>query len=345
MKKLISLSLFVILPIVLFAHQDKYYKYEYNNVTVRFKTGFKFEEIENAKIIGQYVDYYLQSIDYKKPVFLNFIHNYVRDTKNEYFVNYGKGELELTGINTFTTEDSTYSKYFEHTIPSIDKKHKLNLHQFGYRFSVRKSLELIHYAIKNSEELIANTVIDSLKIDSSKQYYKSESLSQELITQQFIKANSKISSILNRKVYKDKDSTNIKNTIHYSYYSQNNKYVIFSTINNQELIIDTVNQIYHVPKFYNPYQGSVFFLEKNSFRFYQPKDYSSKSFIKSKIHKVPIDISDFVIGISFTYFCNDIFLFHYINSFSHFNLEPFIYAADSDILITDFKDYLEKHKK
>ena len=42
------------LPLLCYSHEDAYHLVEYGNVTVRFKTGHYYEEVENAKIIGQY---------------------------------------------------------------------------------------------------------------------------------------------------------------------------------------------------------------------------------------------------------------------------------------------------
>jgi len=99
MKKLTTIIL-TFIPIIMWAHQDRYYTYEYDNVTVRFKTGFFFEEINNAKIIGQYAAFLSDSMDYDKPILLDFIHDYGHSYQGKTFsfLGYGSEKYDLVSF-------------------------------------------------------------------------------------------------------------------------------------------------------------------------------------------------------------------------------------------------------
>jgi hypothetical protein len=75
------------------AHQDFYVTKTFGKVTVTFKTGHRYEEINNAFFIGQYCDAYLSKYTKNdQDVLLYFDHFYVDKCVPNFFVNYSKGE-------------------------------------------------------------------------------------------------------------------------------------------------------------------------------------------------------------------------------------------------------------
>jgi hypothetical protein len=193
MKKLTSIIL-ALVPFILWAHQDRYFTYEYDNVTVRFKTGNLFEEINNAMIIGQYAAQLSDSLDYHKPILLDFIHDYgyTYQGKTFSFLNYGSEKFDHVSyfkqhaVKKNTRVMVSYTDSIERkdeiivdviTIPSVNRQRTIVLRQFGFDFDITHSLNLLHYAIthnrnlKNNQVLIPCQVTRETCIMNSKPYH------------------------------------------------------------------------------------------------------------------------------------------------------------------------------
>lgn len=83
----------------IYAHQDFYTIKDYGNVKVRVQTGYNYEEINRALIIGQLAEELTKELEYKRPFFLDFIHNYMTDNeKASYFISFDNGTFLDNGI-------------------------------------------------------------------------------------------------------------------------------------------------------------------------------------------------------------------------------------------------------
>lgn len=147
MKKLTTIIL-TLLPIIIWAHQDRYYTYEYDNVTVRFKTGFFFEEINNAKIIGQYAALLSDSMNYDKPILLDFIHDYGYSYQGKTFSFLNIGSQKYDWISYFMQDSKEI-----YTIPAENRQQTIVIRQFGFHFDLTQTMNLLYHAITNKREV------------------------------------------------------------------------------------------------------------------------------------------------------------------------------------------------
>ncbi len=86
LKRMLFLILLLIKPYSVLAHQDSEYIYTFHNVTVRVTSSYLNEEINNAKIIGKYASILSKKLQYKKPIILDFIHDYGNTYNGKYIV-------------------------------------------------------------------------------------------------------------------------------------------------------------------------------------------------------------------------------------------------------------------
>ena len=172
MKKLIFLAL-IILPLTSWGHSDRDYIYQYENVTVRFRTGSLFEEIQNAKIIGQYAALLCKKRSYDKPVFLDFIHDYGHyyRGKNHSFITIGSGSydwisfyqpeydsiMDQTVYQSIPLSDTiNNSKNIEREITEmkpVKAGEKIIVRQFGFHFTIDLILRVITLVSSVSKSL------------------------------------------------------------------------------------------------------------------------------------------------------------------------------------------------
>lgn len=364
MKKLTTIIL-IILPLMIWAHQDKYYIYEYNNVTLRFKTGFFFEEINNAKIIGKYAALLCDSMDYHKPILLDFIHDYghTYQGKTFSFLNVGSEEYELVSYyeqryDSLLDENVfhmvPYSDSIENTenvekevyaVPRISKHKKIVIRQFGFHFDITQSMNLVYYAITNKARVKTESRTDILSSYLRNMYYKLETLPSSLVDSIKSTTTTFVQSILQTKVYREVDSVD-RHRLYYSYYSKNGQLHIFGGIHDKEIVLDTIEQIYSFnPREYMP-EGLFVFETPNSFRKYELStlfsDYEGK---RSKRHNIPLDPYEYIVFITIEWLGDDIYFINYNHSFMMSPFKRFPYLANDDVLIGDFESYINSHRK
>ncbi len=261
MKKL-TIIILTFLPILTWAHQDRYYTYEYENVTVRFKTGFFFEEINNAKIIGQYATALSDSLGYEKPILLDFIHDYGHSYKgNSYsFLSIGSEEYEIVsynvlkydsllgenvyhGVPTDSVEFINNVEKDAYSVPGFNKKKSIVIRQFAYHFDIRETLNLLLYTLTNQSNVRENLRPDTLSSYLMNMYYSFESVPNSMVDSLKSTKMQLVESVLNAKVYCEVDSIN-RSRLYYSYFAQNGKYQIFASLHDKEILLDTLAQVY-----------------------------------------------------------------------------------------------------
>jgi hypothetical protein len=206
------------------AHQEFYVTKTFGKVTIRFHTGFHYEEIKNAFIIGQYCNLYLkQYTKNTQEVLLDFHHDYTEDFTPNYFVNYGKGDW----ISFHSNGSYKYEPEF--------KKDGIIIKQFAREFDIQETLKLLEYSvnfienIKKQQKSIKfllgfgrGVEINSIDTNTTKQIIKGV-LSENL------------KKILATKIPRT-DNKNVVN-----YYAYNNEFTIFKG----ETAIKTFKKIKH----------------------------------------------------------------------------------------------------
>ena len=360
MKKLTTIIL-TFIPIIMWAHQDRYYTYEYDNVTVRFKTGFFFEEINNAKIIGQYAAFLSDSMDYDKPILLDFIHDYGHSYQGKTFsfLGYGSQKYDLV---SFYIQDSIKDNLYHmvplsdsvesiqnveketHSVPEENRQQSIVIRQFGFHFDVTQTINLLYHAITNKSEVKKLSSADTLSSYLGNMYYSFKSIPRNRIDS--IKSSKMIfvENILKTKVYCEVDSIN-RNRLYYSYFSQNGTYQIFASMHDKEILLDTLEQVYS----FNPWEympEALFVFETpNQMMSYSVVTFMDNKVERSKEHRIEIDPYEYLRSINIDWLGGDIYIIDYSNGFGRTPVKRLIYLKNDDVVIDDFKDYINSHRK
>lgn len=215
-----------------FAHQDFWTSVDYGNVKVRVKTGFDYEEINKAFIIGQLAEKLSKDLNYTDPIFLDFKHHYTGDCNPTYFISHDKGKIE----NTW--ESASKEKDFL-------KSNSIVLRQVSRQFDVIATLRLLEYSINNISSIKAS----QKKIEYNQNYcqWKINSIDTTLIKEELQKTSSSLlNNIVKSRIERlDKD---FKYGI--SYYWQDNKFHLFlRNYNKPDTTLASINNIYDIKKF------------------------------------------------------------------------------------------------
>ncbi|MBS2100021.1 hypothetical protein [Carboxylicivirga linearis] len=333
-------------------------------MTVRFKTGFLYEEITNAKIIGQYASLLCNELKYEGPVLLDFIHDYGQSYmgKNYSFVNFGSDNyssvnyyrtaydslieenvLQMVSYSNLNEQDLRGLEKMVFTTEPVDSIEKIVIRQFGFHFDVNKTLNLLHYAINNPNETINLSQKDSLASYLPNMYYELNTIPKCKIDSISSLKIKDVEKIIGQKIYAKVDTIN-NNRISYSYFAQNNCYLIYASVNNNEIVLDTLNQIYSF-ELNNDYWQSLFVFETpKSFKYYEQDGFDNE-FKKSRLHEMPINEHESIVFFDINWISEDIYFINLLNSFEMSAFKIFPYLKRDDILITDFENYIESYRK
>lgn len=360
MKKLTTIVL-TFLPIIIWAHQDRYYTYDYDNVTVRFKTGSFFEEINNAKIIGQYAALLSDSMNYDKAILLDFIHDYgySYQGKTFSFLSFGSQKYDMVSYYMRDSiEDNVYHMVpFSDTVESIknvekvifsvpaeNRQQAIVIRQFGYHFDLTQTMNLLYHAITNKSEVKKLSSADTLSSYLRNMYYSFESIPRDRINSIKSSKLTFVENVLKVKVYCEVDSIN-PNQLYYSYFSQNGTYQIFASIHDNEIILDTLEQVYSFnPCEYMP-KALFVFEAPNQMRSYSVMTFMDNEVKRSQKHRIEIDPYEHLQSINIDWLVEDIYLIDYSNGFGWTPVKRLIYLKNDDVIIDDFEEYINSYRK
>lgn len=255
------------------AHRDFWVIKDYGNIKVRVKTGFQYEEINKAFIIGQLSQKLSKEINYKELIFLDFNHAYTGDCDPDYFISYDKGNINESW------EDKRQKDYL--------KENSIIVRQVSRNFDVVSTLKILEYAILNLK-----TIKSTQKQITYNQNYcswKINSIDTILIKRQLKMRESKIlTKALKNRI--DRADKNFKYGV--SYYWQDNKFNVYyrdydnrdtilltvaniydyHTINgNSTVIFNTDSTFYHIGRYNKPMTSKMHLIE-NTFDNYRPFD-------------------------------------------------------------------------
>jgi len=360
MKKLTTIIL-ALFPLLIWAHQDKYYTYEYDNVTVRFKTGYFFEEINNAKIIGQYAAFLSDSMDYNKAILLDFIHDYGHSYQGKTFsfLSFGSQKYDLVSYylrdsiedNVYhmipisdSVEDIEFVEKEIYSIPAEIRQHTIVIRQFGFHFDLTQTMNLLYYAITNKSEVKKLSTADTLSSYQRNSYYSFESIPRNRIDSIKSTKVSFVERALNIKVYCEIDSIN-QNQLHYSYFSQNGKYQIFASLHGKEILLDTLEQVYSLKPWKIMPEALFVFETPTQMRAYSVITIIGKEIKRSSKHRIEIDPFEYVAGININWLGGDMYLIGYSNGFTWTPVKRLIYLKNDDVIIDDFEEYINSYRK
>jgi hypothetical protein len=195
-----------------FAHTDKIYTFYYQHVTVRFKTGFYYEEVEKAKMIGKAVEKLVTAHGFNENILLDFTHNYAYfKNKNYTFVSHGIGDYKVNnGDKEFSIWTEITDKY-------------LIIEQHDSVFDIKRTLQLVEASILNFENI---TAIQLQPIIIGKDIYGDETCMsipiktiQEMTKKPLTNLGDKV---LASRIYREETVPQ-----KFSYYTINNEFVLF----------------------------------------------------------------------------------------------------------------------
>ncbi len=361
MRKFILIIL-IILPIVFWAQQSGgYQNYKIGNVTVRFFTGTDSEEINNAKIIGQYAAILSDSMSHEKPILLDFIQeDYSNHEETSSHSSYGKDKYEIIKYQKLEYEplldDSAYTIVFYsdinessenvekdvYAIPAIDESNKIVIRQFGFHFDLTETMNLLYYALNNQSQVQNLTKSDTLFRDSSEVFYRLGSIPQKYIDSIISTPSHHLDQLLDTKIYRDMDTMD-RRVIYYSYFLQQGKYIIFAGLHGKETVLDTLDKIYS----FNPTRPEALFVFETPTQFsmyklnpYRFPEISGKQFKK---HIIPIDPNEFTLLPNIEWLGEDIYLINYYRMYEGWRRFP--YLEKEDVLIEDFEEFINSYRK
>lgn len=206
--KIKLIILFLILGQFSLAHQDFYITKDYGNVKVRVKTGFQYEEINRAFIIGQLAERLAKELNYKEQIFLDFTHYYLSDTIfSDYFVSFEKGLIKENN---------------DQLNEAVLKEDAIVIREIGNQFNVENTLKLVEYSIENlkiikaiQKEISYNNIyynwkLTSLEANKIKKVINNKQLSKN------------IRSVYSSKIYRPNSDFKFG----FTYYWYEGKYVV-----------------------------------------------------------------------------------------------------------------------
>lgn len=315
-----------------FPHQDEFYKYKYDNVTVIIKTGYKCEEINNVKIIGQYASILCKEFQFNNDVFLYFDHDYMpkNDSLNPTFLSLRDDYIyKIIGlkINELVKSDSVF----------MNSKSKVVIQQYGFHYSIQETLELIAFSIR--------------KMDFIKKYqkvfegifsYKIESIDYNVIDSVKKQNSTLVQDIMKNKVYvSPRTEVKDRHRLSVSYFSQNGKYILFD---NDEKIIDTLNQILVLQHTSDLLDYIVVLESSKVLKVYSKSMPDNKGYLKSIAHDPKIvKFDDGISDIRLLILNWNSLLIEFCDFLGVYNSMKLIYLREQDILITDLMEFINSH--
>lgn len=315
-----------------FPHQDEFYKYKYDNVTVIIKTGYKCEEINNVKIIGQYASILCKEFQFNNDVFLYFDHDYMpkNDSLNHTFLSLRDDYIyKIIGlkINELVKSDSVF----------MNSKSKVVIQQYGFHYSIQETLELIAFSIR--------------KMDFIKKYqkvfegifsYKIESIDYNVIDSVKKQNSTLVQDIMKNKVYvSPRTEVKDRHRLSVSYFSQNGKYILFD---NDEKIIDTLNQILVLQHTSDLLDYIVVLESSKVLKVYSKSMPDNKGYLKSIAHDPKIvKFDDGISDIRLLILNWNSLLIEFCDFLGVYNSMKLIYLREQDILITDLMEFINSH--
>lgn len=311
---------------------DSFYKYQYDNVTVIIKTGYFNEEINNTKIIGQYASLLCKTFQHKEQVFLFFNHDYYPEdeNKNPIFMSYQKNYIyEIIGLS------SDYTRDYDSIL--LNNEDKIVIQQFGFHYQIKGTLELLKFAIENT---------DILKKDLEKTFdfgYNIKSINKTIIDSVKHKDSKIVNEILENKVsITPLDGHQIDKYFNVSYYSQYGKYIL---IDNKVTVIDTLNQVLLLDYINESPQYVVALESRNKLIIYSNSINSNFDYKSSnEFHPKIVDFKENLAGMRLTSLKWDVLLIEFVDLNGIKNDMKLIYMLEDDLLITNLMEFINGYR-
>lgn len=319
---IITAFAFLLSLTTVFAHQDWTHRSFYSNVGISFTTGFGYEEIKKAMIIGQLAEKLSKELHYNEKIDINLKHFYIRDCEPDYFVAYDKGKLRDAWSGADSAED-------------LFTKESIVIRGVAYSFDVVSILKLVEYAIQNIQNIKSSQKL----IEYHENYCQwiLNSIDTVYIKELLLQAPSNaLKKIIETRI----DRPEEKSKYGTSYYWQNEKYhIIYRDYNDRDTSFLMLDRIFIFYVFENS-SAAIFDTDSS---FYMISFYNSECRV-SKRHVIKNTHENYK-----PYFVNfigddkySIFFWYYSKEDGYIaKNRTLLYLADKDELIQDLDKIIE----
>ncbi len=299
------------------AHQDFWVMGKKGNVRVRVKTGYQYEIIKKAFMIGEMASKLAENLSYSKPIFLDFVHNYVGDCEPDYFICCNKGEIWKSWYDSRKGNPYLKSK-------------ALVVRQVASDFDVEWTLKLVEYAITNHKDM--SSAQSKIAYNQNYCQWEIETIDTSIIAKQLLLPKSDlVESILGLTV--DRPVGNFYQGVSYNW--QNNQYHVFvRNPNKADSVLIILDDVYYIEE--TGYTSALIFDTDSSFYYVNGyKMMISKRHVINGVYEnfrpfTAHDIGGNKLSISFRYFKEN------------FIERTLIYLTDQDVLIQDLDELIKK---
>jgi hypothetical protein len=230
-----------------YGHSDFYREQDFGNVKVRIKTGFDYEEIKKAWIIGELSQKLCEQARYKRPIFIDFVHHYTSDCVPDYFLSYDDGTI--------------VESWGDRQEKPIAEGNALVIRQVSRKFTPAITLKLLEYAIANQKRIKD----EQKKLAYHKNYCQWSVQSIDTAQARAIamgRISGEVQRILNTRIYRQEKDGKPKGEV--SYYFQDNQYHLFCNDNTaKDSVLLRVDNVHQLKKL--PYGKAIVFDSDSSF--------------------------------------------------------------------------------
>ena len=188
--KQLTLAILIILSYTTLAHRDFCASFTEKNVTSRIKTGYKFEIINQAELIGKLVSKLSDSLGYTDPIFIDLQHDYLGENKACTYA---------VGYNTvYQCGDDLENKKVHGDL--LFSNEVLTISIVDLKYEVREILTLVQALIQNQEFSTKEITCDTESIVKHWGHLKSidQSTIKKILDR---KPTGVVESILNDSIY------------------------------------------------------------------------------------------------------------------------------------------------
>ncbi len=317
------LVFFILASNVTYAHSDFWIIKTFGKVKVRIRTGFHYEEINKAWLIGEYTNILTKKIKYNDSIFLDFNHAYTGDCIPDYFISYDNGSIKesYSGGETY---------------------HFLNIkavviREVSRKFDIATTLKLVEYAVSNLIFVKHN----QRSLEYNKNYYQwlinsidtAITRKESLVTPSVL-----INQVLSEKVFRPKKD---EQTCVISYFVKDNKYnICFNSFETKKdtivLVTDNIYQFEEIS-----YHEVLVFINDSTFYYfngnYRPNQSNKLVIQNSNNYYRPFEISKiypYKITISFSEYTK--------KGGRQPRYRTLIYRSDVTDLIQDIDELIDK---
>ncbi|WP_159523839.1 hypothetical protein [Sunxiuqinia indica] len=257
-----------------FSHSDYGYDAQYGNVSVSITTGFHYEEIRKAFILGMYAEKLSEEMNFDHKIVISYKHCYVEpDFQSNYYLSVGKGEYTWdTGSSVYDQQSRKSSPYI--ITGELSAEEGLVLSIFAYKISIPQVLNIIEYGIKNYEGIRHQQV----EYNNQKQLYSTYTLKsinrEKIITISYNPQSQTILDVLNERFYRPETYWDKKETFdseRIDYYCQFGQFFIYGhkiiryspPVEIEDTVLAVLDNIYWLDR--PRYNNAVIFDSDSSF--------------------------------------------------------------------------------